>query len=99
VRNVAFEKHVSIHFTLDDWCTTSDVYARYVDAAVHPPGSPSAKKLGPGWDRFTFRIPLADYSKDVDTGGLSARKLILAVHFTTPYVRADGAAPYFWCGQ
>ncbi|KAJ7924095.1 putative phosphatase regulatory subunit-domain-containing protein [Mycena leptocephala] len=90
VRNVAFEKHVSIHFTLDDWCTTSDVYARYVDAAVHPPGSPR-------WDRFTFRIPLADYSKDVDTGGLSARKLILAVHFTTPYVRADGAAPYFWC--
>ncbi|KAJ7909997.1 hypothetical protein B0H13DRAFT_2661285 [Mycena leptocephala] len=65
--NVAFEKHVSIHFTLDGWSTTSDVYARYVDAAVHPPRSPSATKPGPGWDRFTFRIPLADYSKDAET--------------------------------
>ncbi|KAJ7911309.1 hypothetical protein B0H13DRAFT_2660564 [Mycena leptocephala] len=96
-RNVAFEKHVSIHFTLDGWSTTSDVYARYVDAAVHPPRSPSATKPGPGWDRFTFRIPLADYSKDAETGGLSARELVLAVHFATPYVRADGVAPYVWC--
>ncbi|KAJ7864513.1 putative phosphatase regulatory subunit-domain-containing protein [Mycena leptocephala] len=94
VRNVAFEKYVSVRFTLDGWSTMSDMYACYVEAAVHPPPSPSATELGPGWDCFTFCIPLADYSKDAETGGLSARELILAVRFTTPYMHADGVV---WC--
>jgi hypothetical protein len=96
VRNVAFEKYVSVRFTLDGWSTMSNMYACYVEAAVHPPPSPSATELGPGWDCFTFCIPLADYSKDAETGGLSARELILAVRFTTPYMHADGVV---WCGQ
>jgi hypothetical protein len=94
VRNVAFKKYVSVRFTLDGWSTMSDMYACYVEAAVHPPPSPSATELGPGWDRFTFGIPLADYSKDAETGELSARELIFAVCFTTPCVHADGVV---WC--
>ncbi|KAJ7871545.1 hypothetical protein B0H13DRAFT_2669598 [Mycena leptocephala] len=93
-RNVAFEKHVSIHFTLDGWSTTSDVYARTSMPLCTLPRSPSATKPSPGWDRFTFRMPLAGYSKDAETGGLSARELVLTVHFATLYVRADGVAPY-----
>lgn len=101
--NAAFEKHLSVHFTLDGWSTTSDVCARYVDAgtAVHPPSPCSPPPFpGPGWDRFAFHIPLADYAgKDAEMGGLCARELALAVRFTAPYVRADGVAPYIWCGQ
>ncbi|KAJ7921827.1 hypothetical protein B0H13DRAFT_2414196 [Mycena leptocephala] len=99
--NAAFEKHLSVHFTLDGWSTTSDVCARYVDAgtAVHPPSLCSPPPVpGPGWDRFAFHIPLADYAgKDAEMGGLCARELALAVRFTAPYVRADGVAPYIWC--
>ncbi|KAJ7119951.1 hypothetical protein C8R43DRAFT_1112430 [Mycena crocata] len=29
-RNAAFEKHISVRFTLDEWCTTNDVSAQYV---------------------------------------------------------------------
>ncbi|KIY47578.1 hypothetical protein FISHEDRAFT_59554 [Fistulina hepatica ATCC 64428] len=32
VRNVSFEKHVAIRFTLDDWRTTSEVVARYIES-------------------------------------------------------------------
>ncbi|KAJ7239792.1 hypothetical protein B0H12DRAFT_77955 [Mycena haematopus] len=35
-RNAAFEKHVFVRFTLDGWCTTSEVGARYVGGAASP---------------------------------------------------------------
>ncbi|KAJ7894520.1 hypothetical protein B0H13DRAFT_2525341 [Mycena leptocephala] len=35
-RNAAFEKHVFVRFTLDGWCTTSEVGARYVEPAASP---------------------------------------------------------------
>ncbi|KAJ7910014.1 hypothetical protein B0H13DRAFT_1877199 [Mycena leptocephala] len=96
--NVAFEKHVSIHFTLDGWSTTSDVYARYVDAlcTLHARRvQQSPARLG------SFHIPhpagRLQQGRGDAAGGLSARELVLAVHFATPYVRADGVAP--WRGE
>ncbi|KAH9169675.1 putative phosphatase regulatory subunit-domain-containing protein, partial [Lactarius sanguifluus] len=47
VRNLAFEKSVSVRFTTDGWATVSEAHARYVGPA------------GTGdWDLFAFTIPL-----------------------------------------
>ncbi|KAH9021571.1 putative phosphatase regulatory subunit-domain-containing protein, partial [Lactarius pseudohatsudake] len=47
VRNLAFEKSVSVRFTTDGWTTVSEAHARYVGPA------------GTGdWDLFAFTIPL-----------------------------------------
>ncbi|KAJ6475928.1 putative phosphatase regulatory subunit-domain-containing protein [Mycena vitilis] len=90
-RNVAFEKHVAVRFTLDGWRTTSEVHARYLG----PRPASARSEPGPGWDRFAFSIPLAHY------GGLewlAERELVLAVHFSVPWVGACDVAPYTCCG-
>ncbi|KAJ7676887.1 putative phosphatase regulatory subunit-domain-containing protein [Mycena polygramma] len=90
-RNVAFEKHIAVRFTLDTWRTTSEVHAHYLG----PREASSRAEPGPGWDRFAFSIPLAHY------GGLdwlAERELILAVHFSVPWVGAGDVAPYTCCG-
>lgn len=46
VRNMAFDKCVTAHFTTDGWTTVSESRARYV--------GPDAD----AWDRFAFTIPL-----------------------------------------
>ena len=79
VRNLAFEKHVAIRFTLDDWQTVSEVGAHYVDTLCALP--PQILSLPPdnrarGWDRFTFTIRLEDY-----THSLSTRTLWLAARY------------------
>ncbi|KAJ7447170.1 hypothetical protein FB451DRAFT_780603 [Mycena latifolia] len=71
VRNAAFEKHLFVRFTLDGWCTTSEVGARWVESGVAPPSQasssssslqPAKEEPGPGWDRFAFSIRLTDYA-------------------------------------
>ena len=86
VRNLAFEKHVAIRFTLDDWQTVSEVGAHYVNSlsllpseilplsSSPSPADPSSCRER-GWDRFTFTIRLEDhvYSLSTRTLWLAAR--------------------------
>lgn len=55
VANLAFEKSVTCRFTLDGWTTTSEVTAEYTNTML-------PRDAGPGHDRFTFTIQLADIS-------------------------------------
>jgi hypothetical protein len=52
VANLAFEKHVVVRYTLDDWTTVHEV-----DAAYREPVANSANT----WDRFSFKITLAEH--------------------------------------
>ncbi|KAJ7045195.1 hypothetical protein C8F04DRAFT_1228235 [Mycena alexandri] len=76
-RNAAFEKHVYVRFTLDGWCTTSEVGGRYVGSVGCLPAADANSSLdtrdggsgeqgreepGPGWDRFAFSVRLTDYA-------------------------------------
>lgn len=47
VSNLAFEKHVTIHYTLDDWLTVKQVDAVYQESIA-----------ATTWDRFRFKIVL-----------------------------------------
>ena len=101
VRNLAFEKHVAIRFTLDDWETVSEVGAHYVDSLSHLPSqvlpSPSlstpgdtSPQSGRGWDRFTFTIRLEDYAHS-----LSSRTLWLVARYrTNSTYPAPGSSEY-----
>ncbi|KAJ7604184.1 hypothetical protein DFH06DRAFT_1349621 [Mycena polygramma] len=93
--NVAFEKYVSVRFTLDSWSTTSVVGAHYVGPHAAPSCSRTAVEPGPQWDRFAFHISLADYA---GADRLSGRELVLAVQFNVPWVPEGGVAPYVFCG-
>ncbi|KAE9393667.1 hypothetical protein BT96DRAFT_214938 [Gymnopus androsaceus JB14] len=48
VRNISFQKWIATRFTFDDWQTTSEVTARYLESA------------GEGFDIFGFSIRLSD---------------------------------------
>ena len=80
VRNLAFEKHVAVRFTLDDWQTVSEVGAHYVTSlsvlpsqilfpSSPPPSTPgdTSPQRGRGWDRFAFTIRLEDYAHSLST--------------------------------
>jgi len=67
VRNIAFEKHVGVRFTFDDWTTVSEVLSSYAGpvAAMETLAGASHGKavgdlIGPSkavrWDRFNFAI-------------------------------------------
>ncbi|KIJ66614.1 carbohydrate-binding module family 21 protein [Hydnomerulius pinastri MD-312] len=99
VRNLAFEKHVAVRFTLDDWQTVSEVSAHFVESIPSLPPHITQSSAGPsrttvgdlvgpapqekGWDRFSFNIRLEDYAY-----ALSTRVIWLAaryrVHSTYP---------------
>lgn len=91
VRNLAYEKHVAVRFTLDEWQTVSEVRAQYVVSVPSLPPvfslSSSSKTttvgdliaLGAdkrGWDRFSFLIRLEDYAHS-----LGSRVLWLAARY------------------
>jgi hypothetical protein len=72
VRNVAYEKHVAVRFTLDDWQTTSEVLARHAASLRSLPPGLEPRTVGDAisaistdssalWDRFVFTIRLEDY--------------------------------------
>ncbi|KAI0066386.1 hypothetical protein BV25DRAFT_1820308 [Artomyces pyxidatus] len=95
VRNLSFEKHVGVRFTLDEWTTVSEVLGTYAGpvgprealAGQLSPVSPSSHQLTVGdlvgtahaWDRFSFAIRLEDYESR-----LAARTLFLVARFTAP---------------
>ncbi|EIN14311.1 hypothetical protein PUNSTDRAFT_110422 [Punctularia strigosozonata HHB-11173 SS5] len=97
VRNVAFEKHVVVRFTLDDWQTTSEVTCHHVVSlpglpppfprartagdAVHEVANSSGDDNAPRWDRFSFQIRLEDYEHK-----LSDRVMWLVVRYSSPGV-------------
>lgn len=76
VRNVAYEKHVAVRFTLDDWQTTSEVSAHHIiSVPVLPWETTQGRTLGDAvgiiasasaapstWDRFSFNIRLEDHA-------------------------------------
>ena len=73
VRNIAFEKHVTLRFTLDDWETTSEVLCKHVNSLTQlPPPFPRSWTVGDTtgqlaggfeWDRFGFVIHLDNYEQ------------------------------------
>lgn len=92
VRNVAYEKHVAVRFTLDDWQTTSEVSAHHVESVPVLPWEPTqSRTLGDAvglianassapstWDRFSFNIRLDDHAYK-----LHQRVLWLVGRYTT----------------
>lgn len=52
VANLAFEKHVVVRYTLDDWTTIHEI-----DASYREPVANSANT----WDRFCFKITLKEH--------------------------------------
>ncbi|KAF8844239.1 hypothetical protein BDN67DRAFT_813442 [Paxillus ammoniavirescens] len=107
VRNLAFEKHVAIRFTLDEWQTVSEVSAHYLDSIpslpshIHPSDGPPRTTVGDlfgplpketGWDRFTFNIRLEDYAHS-----LSTRVLWLAARYRVNYTHpGPDSSPGEW---
>lgn len=90
VRNLAYEKHVAVRFTLDEWQTVSEVRAQHVVSVPSLPpvfslSSSSKTTVGDlialgadkcGWDRFSFLIHLEDYAHS-----LGSRVLWLAARY------------------
>ncbi|KAI0308346.1 putative phosphatase regulatory subunit-domain-containing protein [Multifurca ochricompacta] len=88
VRNIVFEKHVGVRFTLDDWTTVSEVLASYagsVGVLESLAGTNQGKTVGDligsavasGWDRFSFSIKLEDYESN-----LWQRTLYLVIRYS-----------------
>ncbi|KAH7926838.1 hypothetical protein BV22DRAFT_323970 [Leucogyrophana mollusca] len=102
VRNLAYEKHVAVRFTLDDWQTVSEVSARHVvslnalpDALAHPSATPTASSSSHSpsssqrWDRFAFTIRLEDYAH-----ALGSRVLWLVARFRVDYTYPGALDPH-----
>ncbi|KAJ9119659.1 hypothetical protein QFC22_003369 [Naganishia vaughanmartiniae] len=71
VRNIMFQKWVTIRFTMDNWQTVSEV------AATHVVNIPSQTTGNEGWDRFTFSIKLEDFRRKIDE-----KQVLLCIRFS-----------------
>ncbi|KAG8746416.1 hypothetical protein FRC10_005127 [Ceratobasidium sp. 414] len=79
VRNVAFDKHVCIVYTADDWATRREVGSRWTDSAQDLPPRPD------GWDDFEFHLPLAEVGIQASAGtAVRAKILMFAVRYRVP---------------
>ncbi|KAH9014367.1 hypothetical protein EDB83DRAFT_2680169 [Lactarius deliciosus] len=73
VRNLAFEKSVSVRFTTDGWTTVSEAHARYVGPA------------GTGdWDLFAVRYAVPGTGEWWDNNGGADFRVVLAPKTPTP---------------
>jgi Carbohydrate/starch-binding module (family 21) len=92
VRNIAYDKCVAARYTYDNWTTTIEVLARYMDPS-HPALAPEpAITSGDGngaWDWFTFTISLGLRGLRARCAALP-RTLLLAVRFSV-----DGAGEWW----
>ena len=93
LRNISYEKHASVRFTLDGWDTTSEVSARYVDSLSSPPAFLLPRTIGDltstanaSFDRFGFSIKLSDYLPQSRSTGIPLLKksLFLAIKYAVP---------------
>jgi hypothetical protein len=106
VRNLAYEKHVAVRFTLDEWQTISEVRAQYVASIPSLPPVFSRSSLskttvgdlvGPGvdkcgWDQFSFLIRLEDYAHSLGSRvlWLAARYRVHATYLSPTDVSGPG---------
>jgi len=84
VRNIAYEKRVAARFTIDDWTTVSEVFARYTGPAIAGAYHHRSDGDDGKWDRFAFSISLEFYAPR--RAGASPFTLLLAVRFAVPGV-------------
>ena len=73
VRNLAFEKRVVVRFTFDNWQTTSEVSAKWVE----PLKTKTLASTAQGFDQFAFSIRLSDLLLRIEE-----KTLMLAVKYT-----------------
>lgn len=93
LRNISYEKQVSVRFTLDGWDTTSEVTAKYHSSLTSPPTFLLPRTFGDlistsmdSFDRFSFSVRLSDYlsAGSKDPIPLLRKELFLAVRYTAP---------------
>lgn len=70
VRNLAFEKHVSVRYTLDYWTTTSETAASYTEDV-------RKKQRDDPFDRFLFSIKIDDFA------GVTDKTMFFCVRYNT----------------
>lgn len=73
VKNIAFEKHVCVKYSIDDWKTTTVLTAEYNDDVRR-------KRRVQGYDRFTFSINMGDFPQHA----ISAKSIFFCVRYNTP---------------
>lgn len=72
VKNIAFEKHVSIKYSIDHWKTVTELAAEYNDDVRR-------RRRLQGFDRFTFAINMGDFPQHA----ISTKSIFFCVRYST----------------